>query len=134
MFRFLAAGDAGAFSYAGQLGVHIRPLNDAPAPGSPNGNEFLFGGSAGRRFSAGSGWAIVAGPEIYGETAFGSFSSSQQTGLDGLMTGRFERTGHGPNLWIKMGIGHGLVQHFGAPEWRVLVGVELFGQRPAHGN
>jgi len=134
MFRFLAAGDAGAFSYAGQIGVHLRPLNDAPAPGSPEGNEFLFGGSAGRRFSVRSGWTIIVGPEIYGETAFGSFFSLHQTGIEGLMTGRFERTGPGPHLRFKMGIGHGLVQHFGAPEWRVLAGVELFGQRPGYGN
>jgi hypothetical protein len=32
-----------------------------------------------------------------------------------------------------LGVGHGLVQNFGAPEWRVLVGVELVGQRPANG-
>ena len=30
MFRFLAAGDARGFTYAGQLGAHIRPLNDFP--------------------------------------------------------------------------------------------------------
>lgn len=47
MFRFLAAGDAGAYTYAGQLGVHVRPLNDAPVPGSPNGSEFLYGISGG---------------------------------------------------------------------------------------
>jgi hypothetical protein len=59
MFRFLTAGDSGAFTYAGQLGVHVRPLNDAPVPGSPNGNEFLFGVSGGRRFivpNGGSSW------------------------------------------------------------------------------
>ena len=33
MFRFLAAGDAGAFRYAGQLGIHVRSLNEAPVPG-----------------------------------------------------------------------------------------------------
>jgi hypothetical protein len=43
MLRFLAAGDAGAFRYAGQLGAHLRSLNDAPVPGSPNGSEFLYG-------------------------------------------------------------------------------------------
>jgi hypothetical protein len=32
-----------------------------------------------------------------------------------------------------MGIGHGIVEHFGASEWRILVGVELFGQRPGRG-
>jgi hypothetical protein len=39
MFRFLAAGDAGAFRYAGQLGVHVRTLNDSPVPGSPKGER-----------------------------------------------------------------------------------------------
>lgn len=134
MLRFLAAGDSGAFSYAGQVGVHIRPLNDSPAPGSPEGNEFLFGGSVGRRFSVRNGWAAIVGPEIFGETAFQSFFGLQQTGVEGLLTARLERTGHGPNLRIKLGIGHGLVEHFGAPQWRVLASVELFGHRPAHGN
>ncbi len=78
MFRFLAAGDAGAFKYAGQLGVHVRPLNDAPVPGSPNGSEFLYGISGGRKFAGPAGWAVVAGPEIFGETAFRSFSAGRQ--------------------------------------------------------
>jgi hypothetical protein len=73
MFRFLAAGTAGAFRYAGQLGVHVRTLNDAPLPGSPNGSEFLYGISGGRRFAGPNGWAVVAGPEIFGETAFRAF-------------------------------------------------------------
>jgi len=134
MFRFLVAGDSGALSYAGQLGVHVRPLNDAPAPGSPNGSEFLFGGSAGGKFPLSRSWAVIAGPEIFGETAFNSLFSSQQTGVEGLITGRFESTGHGRNVRIKLGIGHGIVQHFAAPEWRVLAGVELFGQRPGKGD
>jgi hypothetical protein len=134
MFRFLLAGDSGAFSYAGQLGVHVRPLNDAPAPGSPNGSEFLFGGSAGRKFPLSTSWAVIAGPEIFGETALNSFFSSQQTGLEGLITGRFESTGPGRQLRIKVGLGHGLVQHFGSPEWRVLAAVELFGQRPGRAS
>jgi hypothetical protein len=129
IFRFLAAGDAGGFSYAGQLGVHVRPLNDSPAPGSPSGNEFLFGVGGGRRFSVHRSWALIVGPEFYGETAFHSFFSGQ-TGVEGLLTGRLEGTGDGRRLRIKMGIGHGLVEHFGAPEWRILFSVELFGQRP----
>src|SRR5262249_13884500 len=35
MLRFLAAGDAGTFSYASQFGIHVRTLNDAPVPDSP---------------------------------------------------------------------------------------------------
>ncbi len=130
MFRFLAAGDTGHFAYAGQLGVHIRPLEASPAPATPNGNEFLFGLSGGRKFSLRPRWNAVVGPEIYGETAFQSVMREQTTGVEGLLTGRLERVGSGPQLRLKLGVGHGFVQHFGAPEWRFLLGVDLFGQQP----
>lgn len=126
MFRFLAAGDAGPFTYAGQLGVHVRTLNDAPVPGSPNGSEFLYGISGGRRFAGPSGWTVIAGPEIFGETAFHSFFSGE-TGTEALLTGRFEQTGTEGNLRIKLGVGHALVQNFGAAQWRIVFDVELFG-------
>lgn len=129
MFRLLPAGDVGRFSYAGQLGVHVRPAEGLLLPGSPNGNELLFGVSAGRRFSVRSGWDVVVGPEFFGETAVRS-SSNGQTGFEGLLTGRLERKGDKPHLRFRMGVGHGIVQHFGAPEWRILGGVELIGQRP----
>jgi hypothetical protein len=129
MFRFLAAGDARGFAYACQIGVHIRPLNDFPAPGSPVGNELLFGISAGRKIGLGSQWKAIVGPEIFGETAFHSFPGGQ-TGTEGLLTARLERTGARSNLRIRLGVGHGIIQSFGAPEWRVLVGIEVFGQRP----
>ena len=128
MFRFLAAGDAGPYTYAGQLGVHVRPLNDAPVPGSPNGSEFLYGISGGRRFAGPTGWRFVAGPEIYGETAFHQFFSGE-TGTEALLTGRLEQTGEERNLRIKLGVGHALVQNFGAAQWRVVFGVELFGHK-----
>jgi hypothetical protein len=128
MLRFLAAGDSGPFSYAGQLGVHLRPMEGLLAPGGPDGNEFLFGVSGGRKFSIGGRWTVIAGPEFFGETAFHSFFSGL-TGMEGLMTGRLERTGDRPHLRFKMGVGHALIQHFGAPEWRILAGVELIGQR-----
>jgi hypothetical protein len=128
MVRFLAAGDAGHFSYAGQLGVHVRPLDDSPAPGSPSGNELLFGVSAGRSFSVGTGWAVVIGPEVYGETAFRSIFGGA-TGVEGLLTGRFEGSGDGRRVRLKLGVGRGFDRHFGAPEWRVVFGVELFGHR-----
>jgi hypothetical protein len=124
MVRFLAAGDIGRYSYAGQLGVHIRPVNDSPAPGSPDGSEFLFGGSAGLRFQVHKSWSVVVGPEIFGETAFHSFFNGQ-TGVEGLLTGRLEDTADGPHPRIKVGVGRGLNPHFGAPEWRTVFGVEL---------
>jgi hypothetical protein len=128
MFRFLAAGDAGAFMYAGQLGVHVRPLNDAPDPGSPNGSEFLYGISAGRRFAGPPGWVVIAGPEIFGETAFHQFFSGE-TGTEALLTGRLEGNHPGRNLRIKLGLGHALQQDFGAAQWRIAFGVELFGHK-----
>lgn len=128
MFRFLAAGDAGAFRYAGQLGVHVRPLNDAPVPGSPNGNEFLYGISGGRTFAGPNGWAVIAGPEIFGETAFHPFFSGE-TGTEALLTGRLEQTGTEHNLRFKLGVGHALQQNFGAAQWRIVYGVELFGHK-----
>jgi hypothetical protein len=128
MFRLLAAGDAGLFTYAGQLGVHVRPLNEVPVPDSPNGNEFLYGISGGRRFTVPDGWTVVAGPEIYGETAFQSFFSGE-TGTEALLTGRLEKTGTGRNVRMKLGVGHALIQNFGVPQWRVVFGVEVFGHR-----
>jgi hypothetical protein len=129
MFRVLPAGDIGHFSYAGQFGAQVRPAEGLLLPGSPNGNELLFGVSGGRKFSIRTGWALVVGPEFFGETAVHS-NSNGQTGFEGLLTTRLERTGDRPHLRFKLGIGHGIVQHFGAPEWRILAGVELIGQRP----
>jgi hypothetical protein len=128
MFRLLAAGDSGAFTYAGQVGVHIRPLNEPTIPGGPDGDEFLYGISAGRRFAGPTGWAVIAGPEIFGETATNSFFSGE-TGTEALLTGRLEQTGVEHNLRLKLGFGHALQQNFGAAQWRVVFGVELFGHK-----
>ena len=128
MFRGLVAGDVGRFSYAGQLGAHVRPLDDAPAPGSPTGSELLFGAAVGRRISVAANHDVVIGPEFFGETAFRSFFSAA-TGFEGLFTARFEGNGEGSHVRVKLGAGAGLHQHFGAPHWRVVAGVEVFGQR-----
>ncbi len=53
MARVLFAGDADVFSYAGHLGVHVRPRDDSPAPGGPQGSELLFGVAAGPRLALG---------------------------------------------------------------------------------
>ena len=50
------------------------------------------------------------------------------TALEGLLGARIEETGtDGPQVRVKLGTGAGLDAHFGAPEWRLLVGVEVFG-------
>jgi OmpA-OmpF porin, OOP family len=130
MLRVLFAGALGSIlTYAGQLGVQIRPLDDAPTPGSPQGSELLFGVAAGPKFPLGRNGktVLVVGPEFFGESAFRSFLGSSATGLEGLLTGRIEGTGDdGPQLRVKLGTGGGLDQHFGAPEWRIVFGVEVF--------
>jgi hypothetical protein len=125
MFRVLAAGDAGRFVWAGQAGVHVRPAGISLVPGGPDGNEFLFGASAGRRFSMRQGWDAIVGPEFFGETAV----RDGETGAEALVTARIEQTGSGRRWRFKVGAGHALDHRFGAPEWRVVAGAELFGQK-----
>src|ERR1022692_4125886 len=94
MIRGLAAGDLHQFRYAGQIGVHIRPLNEASIPGSPQGSELLFSGAGGATLATLSGGAmtIILGPEIYGATPFHSLFRSTTTALEGLLTTRLEGT------------------------------------------
>ncbi len=131
MLRVLAAGDVGMFTYAGQVGVHLRPLDDSPGPGSPRGSELLFGGAAGARVPVSrGGMALIVGPEVYGETALQSFFGSTTTGLEALLTGRLEETGgDGAHLRVKLGAGGGLDAHFGVPELRAILAVEVFYRR-----
>lgn len=127
--RVLFAGNIGGFMYAGQLGAHLRLLHDAPVPGSPNGSEMLFGFAAGPRIPISPKSAFVIGPEVFGETAFRSFFASKYTGLEALLTGRYEGTEEtGSQLRLKLGAGGGIHPQFGAPEWRVVFSVEMFGR------
>lgn len=129
MGRVLFAGDVGLFTYAGHLGVHVRPLDDSPAPGSPQGSELLFGAAAGAKvpFGTHGATALVVGPEIYGATAFRSFLGSNGTALEGLLSARVEGTADdGPQLRVKLGTGVGINHHFGAAEWRLVFAIELF--------
>jgi hypothetical protein len=128
MLRLLAAGDVGFFTYAAQAGVHVRPLDDTPIPGSPRGSELLFGVAAGARFSLdpATETTLVLGPEIYGETAFASPFDDATTGLEGILSARFERALSDKSLLrLRLGTGPGIDAHFGAPAWRALFGVEL---------
>jgi hypothetical protein len=131
MIRALVAGDLNKLSYAGQLGVHIRPLDEAPAAGAPQGSELLFGAAGGVRVAARDGgkMSVVVGPEIYGATAFRSLFGSTTTALEGLLTGRLEGTSdQGRLLRVKLGAGAGINQDLGAPEWRVVLAIEVLGR------
>jgi len=127
MLRALVAGDVGSFMYAGQLGVHVRPMDASPTPGSPAGSELLFGVAGGLKLPVGEGTRVVIGPEIYGETALKSFFGGPTTGVEALLTSRIEGTGDdGQQVRVKLGTGGGLDPQFGAPEWRFVLGLEVF--------
>jgi hypothetical protein len=127
MVRLLAAGDVGSFTYAGQLGAHIRPLDESPTPQGPQGSELLFGVAGGLKAPLGSSAAVIVGPEIWGESAFKSLFGGSTTGLEAMLTSRIEGTGDdGGQVRVKLGSGGGLNPQFGAPEWRFVLGVEIF--------
>ncbi|MGO9834138.1 MAG: hypothetical protein ACLP1X_07990 [Polyangiaceae bacterium] len=129
MLRALVAGNQGPLVYAGQLGVHIRPLDEAPTPGGPQGSELLYGLAAGAKVPLAHDAAVVIGPEFYGETAFKAFFGSATTGLEALLTSRIEGTANdGAQVRVKLGTGGGISPHFGAPEWRAVLSVEVFDQ------
>ena len=133
MVRVLVAGDVRWLTYAGQLGVHIRPRDDGGVPGAPKGNELLLGAAAGGTWAVGETYRAVLGPEVYGATAFNGFFQSQTTTAEVLLSGRIEGTAeHGPQLRVKLGGGFGLNSNFGSPVWRVLFSVELFGRAATH--
>jgi hypothetical protein len=127
MVRALFAGDAGMLSYAAQVGAHFRPLDDAPAPGSPKGSELLFGTAAGIRFPfhGAPDASLIVGPEVFGASAVRSLFSSSATECEGLFSGRYQvRLARG-QFRVKLGVGAGLDPRFGAPEWRTVFAVEL---------
>jgi hypothetical protein len=131
MGRVLFAGDLGEFAYAGHLGVHVRPLDDAPTPGSPRGSEVIFGLGAGARLPVSlDGAAVIVGPELHGATALASFLTPTGTALEALLGARIEGTGDdGPQLRFKVATGAGLERHLGAPDWRLVIGIEIFNHR-----
>jgi hypothetical protein len=74
---------------------------------------------------------LIVGPELYGETAFRAFFGTTATGLEALLTGRLERRpARGAKWRVKLGGGGGLEPRFGAPAWRLVVGIEIFDHNP----
>jgi hypothetical protein len=88
----------------------------------------IFGLAGGPRLPIDdAGHVVVVGPEIYGETAFRAFFDASATGVEGLLSARFEGTGErGPQLRVKLGVGGGVHPQFGAPQWRLVLALEVF--------
>jgi len=127
--RALVAGDAGLCSYAGHLGIHLRPLNDAATPDAPRGSELLFGVAAGPSVALGGTWKVTGGPELEGASTLSSLFGAGTTAVEGLLSARLEVVrADGLPIRIKLGAGAGLHHRFGAPEWRMVIGVEIFSK------
>ncbi len=130
MIRLLFAGDAGWFTWAAHVGEHVRSLDLAPQPEAPQGGELLFGGAAGARVLVGrdEGAAVVVGPEVFGATAGAAFFEKGATAIEALLGARVEGTGgsEAPQVRVKLGAGTGIDRHFGAPDWRAVLGIEMF--------
>jgi hypothetical protein len=128
MIRALFAGDIGQFTWAAQLGFHIRTLDEAPTPDSPRGSELLFGAAGGVRVPVAAGaLALVMGPEFYGATPFSTFFSASETPFEGLLSARVEGTRSNGVQWrFRVGAGGGINAVVGAPAWRVVAGIEVF--------
>lgn len=137
MGRLLLAGDGALFTYAGQAGVHLRPVDASSTLEGPQGNEFLFGVAGGVKTSVfgGGTTSLIVGPEIYGATAFRSLFGATDSAIEGLATGRIEGTADdGRQLRVKLGAGGGIYSHFGAPEWRLVFAIELFDHHAGGGT
>ncbi|MBI5534993.1 MAG: OmpA family protein [Deltaproteobacteria bacterium] len=120
--RFTAAGDIGAFAYAGKLGVNIRPQTDKVAD-SPMGSEIAFAASAGIRAVDKK---LLIGPEIFGSTVFtesDAFLKKRTTPFEVLFGAHYQPAAD----WrIGAGVGPGLTRGFGSPELRVVASIEFF--------
>lgn len=137
LLRILVAGDVGHLAYAANVGAHIRPRDDTPVPNGPRGSELVYGAAVGVKVPIGRAarWKVVVGPELFGASAFRAFDING-TALEWLMSGRIEGTADNKSqLRVRLGIGNALNDRFGAPDWRIVAGVELFGRRvttPTH--
>lgn len=126
--RGLMAGDLGAFSYAGYLGLHARPLNEGQIAGVPRGSELVFGLGAGSHFGIDRASCLTGfvGPELFAATALRDLFEEDTTAAELLWTAQLRRTSSdGSRTVVKIGWGNGISSHFGAPDWRAIVAVEV---------
>ena len=117
--RLSAAGEAGVFVWAANLGYHVR-AQQAFVDGNPYGTSLVFGAAAGVRVADRH---LVVGPEIYGEanTHAGTFFQAGSPPVEALL-GAHYTIGH--DWRIGAGAGPGITHDLGSPEVRVLGSIE----------
>jgi hypothetical protein len=120
--RLMAAGDhRRAISWAGSLGVHVRPEHGCGCDLSP-GTELTLGLAGSWRFSP--RWR--AGPELYASKAItGPFASRASLPVELLLAGHFAIR---PSWNLSFGLAPGLTRGAGAPAFRGVIGLQyVFG-------
>ncbi len=115
MPKVLAAGQAGWFSYAGQLAVNFRGASIGSVDFS---HELRFAASAGVKLL---GDQLLIGPELYAIAPLGAASGARPFGLEGNIGGHFAVT---PDWRVGLGVGTGLVRSVGVPDVRLLAAVD----------
>jgi hypothetical protein len=124
-FFALAAGDVSQFAYAAHLGFHLRP--SAASPFGPQGHELLFAVAGGFKVVDGT-LRLTFGPELTAALALRSWLAATSSAVEILGSARLEVPyQRAQSLQLKLGVGGGLSPHFGAPEWRIVLGVETKG-------
>jgi outer membrane protein OmpA-like peptidoglycan-associated protein len=121
----LAAGSKGILTYAGKLGIMIRPgAAEGGGFDDASGSELSFGVSGGARIMGGK---LVVGPEIYGTTVFTEFASNRATAVDVLLGGHYVLPKLGPlpeGFRAGAALGPGLSHGIGTPVLRFVASVE----------
>lgn len=79
--------------------------------------------------------AVVVGPEVHGQTPMKSAWTQGYAGIEALLAARLEGNRQdGSNVRYRVALGYGLRPEFGTPEWRAVLGVEIFGQSAGQGD
>jgi OOP family OmpA-OmpF porin len=116
--RLLVAGRHDRLSWAGRLGVHLRPQHACGCDLSP-GSELTAGLAGGWWFMP----RLMAGPELYLSRVIsgGPFGARAATSLELMLSARFVAS---PRWNISLGVAPGLTDGAGTPAARVVLGVQ----------
>jgi hypothetical protein len=118
--RLAAAGEAGAFIWAANVGYHVRAV-ETTVNGFPYGSALIYGAAAGVRVA---NRHLVVGPEIYGEANTGkenAFFKYGSTPVEALLGAHYTI---GQDWRIGAGAGPGITHDLGSPVFRILGSVE----------
>jgi hypothetical protein len=118
--KVLCAGTLGRVIYAANIGIHVRPLDEAMA-GVPHGHELIGGAALGMKAMERSDGALSLGAEVFGASALKELGKSEATDLEALVGATLQQSlGQTMRLFTKLGMGTGVLHSLGAPDWRIV--------------